>query len=76
MEDKPVIKSSCDNHAKLTGREKQVLRYLQKGLPYKTIAVELQLSIKTIESHASKAFRKCNVSNRFELAELDISQKT
>jgi DNA-binding NarL/FixJ family response regulator len=59
-------------YAILTGREKQVLRYLQKGLPNKQIAGELEVSVKTVEFHLSNIFRKYQVRNRFDLLDLGI----
>ncbi|MBE0446647.1 MAG: response regulator transcription factor [Actinobacteria bacterium] len=52
---------------RLTGREKQILRLLKRGLPYKEIAAELNITIKTVESHVTKIFRKLQCNDRFEL---------
>ena len=54
----------------LTGREKQVLILLKKGLLYKEIALELNISIKTVEYHVSKLLRKFEVGDRFDLTSL------
>ncbi|MBE0448546.1 MAG: hypothetical protein IBX64_10700, partial [Actinobacteria bacterium] len=52
---------------RLTGREKQILRLLQRGLLYKQIADEFNVTIKAVEFHTSKILRKLQSSDRFEL---------
>lgn len=55
--------------ARLTGREKQVLKLIHQGLTNKEIAVQLNLSTYTIENHCKKIFRKLQVKDRFEAAD-------
>lgn len=50
----------------LTDRQKDVLHLLKKGLDNRNIALELDLSIKTIENHLTSLYRKLNVSSRLE----------
>lgn len=52
---------------KLTGRERQVLDLIKKGLLYKQIAKELDVTCRTIEFHAAKLLKKFNVKDRYEL---------
>ena len=52
----------------LTAREREVLRLLARGYAYKEIALELTISVKTVESHASAVLRKLQLSNRSELS--------
>lgn len=52
----------------LTGREREVLRLIARGHPYKQIAKRLSISVKTVESHVSAVLRKLQLSNRYELA--------
>jgi DNA-binding NarL/FixJ family response regulator len=52
----------------LTPREREVLRLLARGFTYKEIARELDIALKTVETHASNVLRKLQVSNRHELA--------
>ncbi|MDQ0155703.1 response regulator [Robertmurraya andreesenii] len=56
-----------DNHAKLSGREQEILSYLAKGYTNKEIAEILYLSIKTIEAHKSKIMDKLDLKTRVDL---------
>ena len=51
----------------LTPREGEVLRLIARGYAYKEIARQLNLSVKTIETHVSSVLRKLQLSNRHEL---------
>ena len=51
----------------LTPRERQVLRLIARGYAYKDIATELEISVKTVESHVSSVLRKLQLSNRHQL---------
>jgi DNA-binding NarL/FixJ family response regulator len=51
----------------LTARERQVLRLIARGYIYRDIATELDISIKTVESHVSSVLRKLQLSNRHQL---------
>lgn len=53
--------------ARLTPRERQVLRYLASGHANKVIAIELGISSRTVEAHRARVFRKMGVRNVFEL---------
>ncbi len=50
----------------LSARENEVLELLSKGLLYKEVADELNLSIDTIKKHTSHIYRKLNVQNKTE----------
>ena len=52
----------------LTPREQEVLRHLARGYAYKEIARQLEISVKTVESHVSSVLRKLQLSSRHELA--------
>lgn len=52
----------------LTPREREVLRQIARGYPYKQIARRLDISTKTVETHVSSVLRKLQLSNRHELA--------
>ena len=66
--DSPVAPASIDPEIDLlTPREREVLRLLARGYAYKEIASELFISIKTVETHASKVLRKLQLSNRHQL---------
>jgi DNA-binding NarL/FixJ family response regulator len=51
----------------ITPRERDVLRLLARGYTYKEIARRLEVSIKTVETHASSVLRKLQLSSRYEL---------
>jgi predicted ATPase/DNA-binding NarL/FixJ family response regulator len=54
--------------AGLSARELDVARLLADGLSNKAIAVRLQLSVRTVESHVRHALAKAGVDNRTQLA--------
>lgn len=70
----PAAKSEVDESITMTrepaiaftGRERQVLATLQRGLPNKIIASELDLSENTIKVYISQIMRKLNATNRTE----------
>lgn len=52
---------------RLSGREREVLRFIARGYAYKEVAHELGIATKTVESHVSAVLRKLQLSNRYEL---------
>ncbi|MHC5027252.1 MAG: response regulator [Planctomycetota bacterium] len=60
--------------ATLSPREIQVLRYLAKGKTKKEIASLMELSVKTVESHADRIMRKTDVHDRVGLALLAVRE--
>lgn len=50
----------------LTGREKDILKGLSKGLRYKEIAANLSVSVETVRSHARNIYEKLHVQSRTE----------
>ena len=52
----------------LTPREREVLRLIARGYLYKEIALQLDISPKTVEAHVSAVLRKLQLSNRHELS--------
>ncbi len=51
----------------LTQREREVLRLIARGYAYKEVARQLNISIKTVESHVSAVLRKLQLSSRHQL---------
>ena len=52
----------------LSGREQEVAQLVADGLANKTIAAQLHLSVRTVESHVRHALSKLGLSNRTQLA--------
>lgn len=57
---------SNDELESLTGREREVLESLARGLLYKEVAAELGLSPSTINFHVEAIYRKLHVRSRAE----------
>jgi two-component system, NarL family, response regulator LiaR len=57
-----------DPAAELTGRERQVLELVARGMPNKAIALQLSLSEKTVKAHVSAILRKLDVTDRTQAA--------
>jgi DNA-binding NarL/FixJ family response regulator len=58
--------SHDDDH--LTAREREVRALVERGLPDKQIAAELDISAKTVEKHVGAILRKTGAANRTMLA--------
>lgn len=56
--------------AELTDREKEVIRAVAAGHMNKTIAAELDISVRTVEAHRASAIRKIGLSSPAQLAAL------
>lgn len=50
----------------LTAKEKEILKALSKGLRYKEIASDMNISIETVRSHARRIYEKLHVQSRTE----------
>jgi DNA-binding NarL/FixJ family response regulator len=53
---------------KISLRQKDILEMLVKGADNRAIALELNLSVKTIENHLTRLYRQINVQSRLEAA--------
>lgn len=51
----------------LTSREREVLQLLAEGLSNQEIAAQLNISVKTVETHRSNMMRKLGANNKTEL---------
>lgn len=59
-------KKGIDETEILTPKEKEILKALSKGLRYKEIAFEMQISIETVRSHVRRIYEKLQVQSRTE----------
>lgn len=57
-----------DDLDRLTPREREVLMHLARGYAYKQIAVRLEISPRTVESHVGAVLRKLQLSSRYEIS--------
>lgn len=57
---------------RLSRRELQVVQLVSIGLANKAIAVELEISVKTIEKHRANATRKLGVGSTAEMVRLAV----
>jgi DNA-binding NarL/FixJ family response regulator len=60
---------------RLSPREKDVLGLLVKGLSYKMIAAELNISYETVRSHMKKIYEKLHVASLTEAVAKAINQR-
>jgi DNA-binding NarL/FixJ family response regulator len=56
----------------LTGRQREILCLLQQGLDNQSIALDLGLSIKTVENHLTRIYRQLKVQSRLEAVSYTI----
>jgi DNA-binding NarL/FixJ family response regulator len=54
--------------ASLTPREREVLTLIARGYLYKEVALDLGISVKTVEHHVSAVLRKLQLTNRHQLS--------
>ncbi len=59
----------------LTTREREVLKMLAEGKSVKEIAVDLNLSVKTVEAHKFNLMRKLDIHNKAHLVQYAIQKK-
>jgi DNA-binding NarL/FixJ family response regulator len=66
--DQPNI---CD----LTARELEIFKHLSRGESNKTMAFQLNISVKTVEAHRAKLLKKLHVRSTVELVRWALRQK-
>jgi DNA-binding NarL/FixJ family response regulator len=64
----------CAKAGKLTSREAEVLQLVAEGFANKQIAVELSISIKTVEKHRQQAMNKLNIHDIARLTRYALSR--
>ena len=57
---------------RLSRREIEVVQLVSSGLANKTIAMELKISVKTIEKHRANAARKLGVNSTAEMVRIAV----
>ena len=67
-----VSSDSLDN---LTNREREILHYVVEGNNNTSIAKQLYISIRTVETHKSSIMRKLNLGNTVDLIKFAIKNK-
>lgn len=65
--DGPETETGPEELDQLTPREREVMRLIARGYTYREVAAKLFISVKTVETHASRVLRKLQLSNRAEL---------
>lgn len=75
-EAKKAIDETERRIATLTNREHQIMELLVAGKPNKVIAYELNVSIKTVETHRSKILEKMNVRSLVDLARIVVETRS
>jgi two-component system, NarL family, response regulator NreC len=59
----------------LTKREREILKLLAEGKSVKEIAVDFELSVKTVEAHKFNLMRKLDIHNKAQLVQYAIQKK-
>jgi DNA-binding NarL/FixJ family response regulator len=67
---------TSNNHTALSKKETEVLIALAKGSLYKEIAADQQITINTVKKHCKNIYRKLEVRNRTEAANMFLRPKT
>ena len=67
-------KVGSDSAEPLTGRERQVMLMLAQGWSSKMIALDLDISVKTVDFHRKNMMNKLNVSSLVELTHHAVKQ--
>ena len=67
-------KPATGHAARLSPREEVVLRLMALGYSNKEMAAELDLSVKTVETHRANAMQKLNLRNRIDVVQFAITK--
>jgi DNA-binding NarL/FixJ family response regulator len=60
----PSIRAGFPGGAPLSDREEEVLRLIARGFTNREIATQLDVSVKTVETHKARAMEKLGVDSR------------
>lgn len=64
FQQKSSVMANTEELDELSVREKEILEFLSRGLMYKEIAAQLNLSSETVRKHAYNVYEKLHVNNR------------
>lgn len=71
----PVIEKEKEDTIQLTQREKEVLTFMVKGLSYKMIGAQCNISFETVRTHIRHIYEKLHVATMTEAVAKAIQQK-
>lgn len=63
------------NHYELTDREKDILKFLVDGTTKKAMALELDISFHTVDTHVRNIYEKLQVNSRSEAASKAVKER-
>ena len=69
LEENRFLRDNHDKFAKLTNREKQILRLMVLGKSASEIGKELNITTATAETHRKKVKQKLGAKNSFDLGQ-------
>ena len=75
LKDRPFGVGNARQPGALTDRETDVLRQIARGLSNKEIALDLKISVKTVEYHKARCSAKLHLSSRADIVKYAISQR-
>jgi DNA-binding NarL/FixJ family response regulator len=62
------------SHAPLTERESQIIHLVARGFSNKEIAAQLEISVKTVETHKLRSMEKLGLGSRAEVVDFALRQ--
>ncbi len=68
------VAGGTPSEPKLTPRENEVLKLVAKGYPYREIAEQLFVSVKTVQNHVQNILTKLRLRRRYELMRYAIQK--
>ncbi|TGK18973.1 DNA-binding response regulator [Leptospira fluminis] len=74
--DTEQLREAAEIIRRLTQRETEILKFLSKGKLNREIAEELNLSVRTVESHRTSIFKKLEINNMVELSRILFQLKS
>lgn len=64
------VAASTSELEQLTPKERQVVTLIARGFKYREVAEELEISVKTLETHMAHIFTKLGVASRHEITRI------